>query len=155
MTMAIHTDDAQLITTYYDPEAPVPTRFLIWFEKIAMVVVAKAGETTADTWQRVLKRVDDRREYFMQGTLHDPDWKTQRYMFRGNPLARAHVFAGVAMPDELEKQLLKRWIIWWCFQMAYPSRNPDHEARVAALALITRIEGWYAPQRTQLTVAVR
>jgi len=155
MTIEIHTDKAQLITTYYDPAAPAPTRFFIWFEKLTMVVVANAGETPAETWQRVLQQIYDRREYFMQGTLRDPEWKTQRYMLRGNPSAHAHVFAGVPMPDELGKQLFKRWVIWWCFQMACPSRNPDHEARVAALALIARIEGWYAPQREQVTVTPR
>jgi hypothetical protein len=155
MTMAIHTDNAQRITTYYDPEAPAPTWFLIWFEMRKEQVVAEAGETSAETWQRVLQQVYDRREYFMHGTLRDPEWKTQRYMFRGNPSAHAHVFAGVTMPDELEKQLFKRWAIWWFDMMGSETRNPDHRARVAALTMACKLAGMDTLQRTRVHITVR
>jgi hypothetical protein len=154
MSMAIHTDNALGITTYYDPEAPAPTRFFIWFEMRKDVITAKAGETPAATWQRVLAEVQRLRKHFMDGLQRDSEWKRQGY-FRGNPFQHAHVFAGIDMPEELGKQLKKRWIIWWCYQMASPTRNPDHEARVEALALICRLEGLYPPQRKQVHIAVR
>lgn len=154
MNMAIHTNDALGITTYYDPEAPAPTRFFIWFENVKVWVVAEAGEASATTWRRVVDYVQYRRKHFLDGSQKDIEWKRQGY-FRGDPNRHAHVFAGIDMPEELGKQLFKRWIIWWCFQMASPTRNPDHEARVEALALIARLEGWYAPQREQVRITVR
>jgi len=154
MTMAIHTDNALGITTYYDPEAPAPTRFFIWFEMRKDVITAKAGETPAATWQRVVARVLEMRQHFRKGEQFDQRWEKQGYL-RGSSWQPAHVFAGIDMPEELGKQLKKRWIIWWCYQMASPTRNPDHEARVEALALICRLEGLYPPQRKQVHIAVR
>ena len=155
MTMAIHTDDAQRITTYYDPAAPAPTRFLIWFENLKVRVVAEAGETPAATWQRVLAEVQYQRSRFLEGSQKDPEWKTQRYMFRGNPHQHAHVFAGIDMPEELRLQLFKRWAIWWFDMMGTENRNPDHKARVAALTMACKLAGMYTPQRTRVHIVVR
>lgn len=154
MSLTTYSDENQLITTYYDPAAPAPKRFFVWFEMRRAVIVAEADEDPAATWRLVLSKVCNMRKHFLEGEQRDPDWKKQAYV-RGSPWQHAHIFAGVDMPEELEKQLTKRWIIWWCFRMASPSRNPDHEARIEALALICRLEGWYAPQQELIHIAVR
>ena len=154
MTMAIHTDSALGITTYYDPEAPAPTRFLVWFENRKMRVVAEAGETPAATWQRVLAEVHHRRKHFLEGSQRDSEWKRQGY-FRGNPHQHAHVFAGIDMPEELRLQLFKRWAIWWFDMMGSETRNPDHDARVAALTMACKLAGTDTPQRMRVHITVR
>ena len=154
MSMAIHTDNAQRITTYYDPEAPAPTRFLIWFENRKMRVVAEVGETPAATWQRVLAEVQHRCKHFLEGSQKDSEWKRQGY-FRGNPHQLAHVFAGIDMPEEIRLQLFKRWAIWWFDMMGTENRNPDHEARVAALTMACKLAEMDTPQRTRVQIIVR
>ena len=154
MTMAIHTDNPLGITTHYDPEAPAPTRFLIWFENREAQVVAEAGETSASAWQRVLAEVQRLRKHFLDGSQKDGEWKRQGY-FRGNPHQHAHVFAGIEMPEELRLQLFKRWAIWWFDMMGNETRNPDHKARVAALTMACKLAEMDTPKRTRARIAVR
>jgi hypothetical protein len=153
MTMAIHIDNALGIATYYDPEAPAPTGFLIWFENLKVCVVAAAGETPAATWQRVLAEVKHQRNRFLEGSQKDSEWKRQGY-FRGNPHQHAHVIAGIEMPEEIRLQLFKHWGIWWFDMMGTENRNPDHDARVAALTMACKLAGMDTPQRAKVRITV-
>lgn len=153
MNLATHTDTAQRITTYYDPAAPAPARFLIWFENRKVRIIAETAETSAATWQRVVTEVQRLRQHFRDGAQKDMEWKRPGY-FRGNPDRHAHVFAGIDMPEELRLQLFKRWAVWWFEMMSCEARNPDHDSRVAALTIACKLDGLDTPQRAQVHIRV-